>query len=65
MDTIEFAMEIRGKDTEELNSMTSDIFNYLIGLGADPNQILTLSTIDIELTVRDLEQKLTERLGLA
>ena len=65
MDTIEFAMEIRGKDTEELNSMRSDIFDYLIGLGADPNQILTLSTIDIELTVRDLEQKLTERLGLA
>ena len=65
MDTMEFAMEIRGKDTEELNSMRSDIFDYLIGLGADPNQILTLSTIDIELTVRDLEQKLTERLGLA
>ena len=65
MDTMEFAMEIRGKDTEELNSMRSDIFDYLIGLGADPNQILTLSTIDIELTVRDFEQKLTERLGLA
>ena len=65
MNTIEFAMEIRGKDTEELNSMRSDIFDYLIGLGADPNRILTLSTIDIELTVRDLEQKLTERLGLA
>ena len=62
---MEFAMEIRGKDTEELNSMRSDIFDYLIGLGADPNQILTLSAIDIELTVRDLEQKLTERLGLA
>ena len=65
MDTMEFAMKIRGKDTKELNSMRSDIFDYLIGLGADPNQILTLSTIDIELTVRDLEQKLTERLGLA
>ena len=65
MDTMEFAMEIRGKDTKELNSMRSDIFDYLIGLGADPNQILTLSTIDIELTVRDLEQKLTEGLGLA
>ena len=65
MDTMEFAMKIHGKDTEELNSMRSDIFDYLIGLGADPNQILTLSTIDIELTVRDLERKLTERLGLA
>ena len=65
MDSKTLAMEIHGKDTEELNSMRSDIFDYLIGLGADPNQILTLSAIDIELTVRDLEQKLTERLGLA
>ena len=65
MDSKTLAMEIHGKDTEELNSMRSDIFDYLIGLGADPTQILTLSAIDIELTVRDLEQKLTERLGLA
>ena len=65
MDTMEFAMEIRGKDTEELNSMRSDIFDYLIGLGADPNQILTLSAIDIELTVRDMKQKIEKDLGLA
>ena len=65
MDTMEFAMEIHGKDSEELNSIRSDIFDYLIGLGADPEKVLTLSTIDIELTVRDMKQKLTERLGLA
>ena len=65
MDTMEFAMEIHGKDTEELNSMRSDIFDYLIGLGADPNQILTLSAIDIELTVRDMKQKIEKDLGLA
>ena len=65
MDTMEFAMEIRGKDTEELNSMRSDIFDYLIGLGADPEKVLTLSTIDIELTTREIKQKIEKDLGLA
>ena len=65
MDTMEFAMEIRGKDTEELNSMRSDIFDYLIGLGADPNLLLTLSTIDMELTARDIKQHFEKDLGLA
>ena len=65
MDAMEFAMEIQGKDTEELNSMRSDIFDYLIDLGADPSQILTLSAIDIELTVRDMKQKIEKDLGLA
>ena len=65
MDTMEFAMEIRGKDTKELNSMRSDIFDYLIGLGADPEKVLTLSTIDIELTTRDIKQKIEKDLGLA
>ena len=65
MNTIEFAMEIRGKDTEELNSMRSDIFDYLIDLGADPNRILTLSAIDMELAIRDFDQQFKETLGLA
>ena len=65
MDTMEFAMEIHGKGTEELNSMRSDIFDYLIGLGADPDKVLTLSTIDIELTTRDMKQKIEKDLGLA
>ena len=65
MDTMEFAMEIRGKDTEELNSMRSDIFDYLIGLGADPEKLLLLSGIDAELTVRVFKQQFKESLGLA
>ena len=65
MNTIEFAMEIGGKDTEELKSIRSDIFNYLIGLGADPNRILTLSAIDMELAIRDFNQQFKETLGLA
>ena len=65
MNTIEFAMEKRGKDTEELNSMRSDIFDYLIGLGADPNRTLTLCAIDMELAIRDFDQQFKETLGLA
>ena len=65
MDTMEFAMEIYGKDTEELNSMRSEILDYLISLGADPNQILTLSAIDMELAIRDFNQQFKETLGLA
>ena len=65
MESKTFAMEIHGKDTEELNSMRSDIFDYLISLGADPNQILTLSAIDMELAIRDFNQQFKESLGLA
>ena len=65
MGTMEFAMEMHRKDTEELNSMRSDILDYLIGLGADPNRILTLSAIDMELAIRDFNQQFKETLGLA
>ena len=65
MDSKTFAMEIHGKDTEELNSMRSDIFDYLIGLGADPNKVMTLCAIDTELSIRDFNQQFKESLGLA
>ena len=65
MDSKTLAMEIHGKDTEELNSMRSDIFDYLIGLGADPEKLLLLSGIDAELAVRDFKQQFKESLGLA
>lgn len=65
MDSKTFAMEIHGKDTEELNSMRSDIFDYLIGLGADPDKVMTLCAIDTELSIRDFDQQLKESLGLA
>lgn len=65
MDTMEIAMEIHGKDDEELKNMRGNILIYLLGLGADPEKVLTLSTIDIELTVRDMKQKIEKDLGLA
>ena len=65
MDTVNCAMEIHGKDTEELNSMKSDLFDYLMGLGADPDKVLLLSCIDTELSIRDFNQQFKESLGLA
>ena len=65
MDSKTFAMEIHGKDSEELNSMRSNIFDYLLGLGADPEKLLLLSGIDAELAVRDFKQQFKESLGLA
>lgn len=49
---------VHGKDDTELNSMRVDIFNYLLGIGADPNVILTLNAIDIELAIRDFKKGL-------
>ena len=65
MDSKTLAMEIHRKDSDELNSMRSDIFDYLLGLGADPEKILLLSGIDAELAVRDFKQQFKESLGLA
>ena len=65
MDSKTLAMEMHRKDSEELNSMRSNIFDYLIGLGADPEKLLLLSGIDAELAVRDFKQQFKESLGLA
>ena len=65
MDSKTLAMEIHRKDSDELNSMRSDIFDYLLGLGADPEKLLLLSGIDAELAVRDFKQQFKESLGLA
>ena len=55
MDTMDFAMEIHGKDTEELTSLRIDLFNYLMGLGANPDKIIMLCAIDAELSIRDFK----------
>ena len=65
MDSKTLAMEMQRKDSDELNSMRSDIFDYLLGLGADPEKILLLSGIVTELAVRDFKQQFKESLGLA
>lgn len=49
---------VHGKDDAELSSMRVDIFNYLLGLGADPNVILTLNAIDNELAIRIFKEKM-------
>lgn len=49
---------VHGKDSAELSEMRTQIFDYLLGLGADPNVVLTLNTIDIELAIRDFKKEL-------
>lgn len=49
---------VHGKDSTELSEMRTQIFDYLLGLGADPNVVLTLSAIDIELATRDVKKGL-------
>ena len=55
METMDFAMEIHGKDTEELKSMRIDLFDYLMSLGANPDKIITLCAINAELSIRDFK----------
>ena len=57
-DMNEYAIEIHKKDDTTLNNRRSEIFDYLLGLGVDPNMIMELNAIDIELTIRDFKKKL-------
>lgn len=57
-DMNEYAIEIHKKDDTTLNNRRSEIFVYLLGLGVDPNMIMELNAIDIELTIRDFKKKL-------
>ena len=57
-DMNDYAIEIHKKDDTTLNNRRSEIFDYLLGLGVDPNMIMELNAIDIELTIRDFKKKL-------
>lgn len=53
-----YAIEIHKKDDNTLNNRRIEIFDYLIGLGVDPNMLLELNAIDIELTIRDFKKNM-------
>lgn len=53
-----FVELVHGQDETELNKMRTQTIDYLLGLGADPNVILTLNAIDIELAIRDFKKEL-------
>lgn len=53
-----YAIEIHKKDDTTLNNRRIEIFDYLLGLGADPNMLLELNAIDIELTIRDFKKNI-------
>ena len=53
-----YAIEIHKKDDNTLNNRRIEIFDYLLGLGIDPNMLLELNAIDIELTIRDFKKNM-------
>lgn len=58
----EKAMSINMATTDELNEQRSNLFEKLIQAGADPDDLLTMNSITIELTIRDLTKRLVEEL---
>lgn len=57
-DTKTYAIEIHKKDDTELSNRRIEIFDYLLDIGVDPNMIVELNAIDIELTIRNVKKNL-------
>ena len=57
-DAHEIAMELHKKRTDELIGRRIEIFDYLLATGADPDTVLELQSIQIELTIRDYNRRL-------
>lgn len=53
-----YAMTIHEKDDAELSNRRTEIFNYLLDIGADPNVILEMTAIDIEVAIRGFKKDL-------
>lgn len=57
-DTKTYAIEIHKKDDTELSNRRIEIFDYLLDIGVDPNMIVELNAIVIELTIRNVKKNL-------
>ena len=57
-DTKTYAIEIHKKDDTELSNRRIEIFDYLLDIGVDPNMIVELDAIVIELTIRNVKKNL-------
>lgn len=56
--TMKYAMDIHGRTTEVLNQNRSELFEKLLDMGVDPNDLVELTSISIELAIRDLREEL-------
>ena len=57
-DAHEIAIELHKKCAEELINRRIEIFDYLLDIGANPDIVLELQSIEIELTIRRYNEKL-------
>ena len=57
-DAHEIAMELHKKRTDELIGRRIEIFDYLLAIGADPDTVLELQSIQIEITIRSYNEKM-------
>ena len=57
-DAHEIAIELHRKRTDELIGRRIEIFDYLLDIGANPDIVLELQSIEIELTIRRYNEKL-------
>lgn len=54
------ALEINTMDTEELIKNRGNLFDKLIALGADPEDLVDIAAITTELVIRDFKKTLIE-----
>ena len=55
---MKYAMDIHGRTTEVLIKNRSELFEKLLDMGVDPNDLVELTSISIELAIRDLREEL-------
>ena len=53
-ETMKYAMDIHGRTTEVLIQNRNELFGKLLDMGVDPNDLVELTSISIELAIRDL-----------
>ena len=57
-ETMKHAMDIHKRTTEELIQNRTELFDKLLDMGADPNDLIELMGVSIELSVRDFIKEL-------
>lgn len=57
-ETMEYAMDIHGRTTEVLIQNRNELFDKLLDMGVDPNDLIELIGVSIELAMRDLRERL-------
>ena len=57
-ETMKHAMDIHGRTTEVLIQNRIELFDKLLDMGVDPSDLVELTSISIELSMRDLRERI-------